>query len=124
MILDRPIGYSKLLVLFYYDADMDQDFTKGRPKDVLLPTQIYFIDWSENATASNRFGIAIQVLVRNYVNAYSIRSVGLNASLDSWDQNSRVRKTYLWWVSPRSNVAKSVGTDGEESRCVITKLFM
>ena len=46
-MLDEPIGYGKHLVLFDCDADMDQDFTKLRPKLFMLPTQKQFIDWAD-----------------------------------------------------------------------------
>lgn len=48
-MLDRPTGYGKHLVLFDCDADMSQDFTKLRPKDFMLPTQVDFVQWARHA---------------------------------------------------------------------------
>ena len=96
------------------NAVMDQDFTKLRLKKFKLSAEVQFIECGpEKTVASNQFGMAMEVATRYHVNAYSIRPSGLSPSLHGWNPSSRVRKTHVWWVSPRSNVAKSMGPTAE-----------
>ena len=45
-MLDNSTGYGKHLVIFDSEADMSQDFTVVRPKEVMLCTQTSFIKWA------------------------------------------------------------------------------
>lgn len=45
-MLDNEEGYGKHVVIFDCEADMSQDFTKVRAKDLMLSAQTQFITWA------------------------------------------------------------------------------